>query len=129
MRSAFVCVCLSWSAELAFASAHSFATIDTLPVGPFTSVSNTDRKKALIVHGRRDLAGEPRPDRVHRDRTRACHLTHDVDVVDAAIDDGRSRLHQLLMNLPEGASRLLVEIHAHHKRLSQRPAYLDEARP
>src|SRR5229473_3638025 len=98
-------------------------------VPPDRSVFEHDVKMAVIVYGRRDLAGEPRPDRVHRDRTRACHLTHDVDVVDAAIDDGRSRLHELLMNLPEGASRLLVEIHAHHKRLSERPAYLDEARP
>src|SRR5216684_3471655 len=98
-------------------------------VPPDRSVFEHDVKMAVIVYGRRDLAGEPRPDRVHRDRTRACHLTHDVDVVDAAIDDGRSRLHELLMNLPEGASRLLVEIHAHHKRFSERPAYLDEARP
>ena len=92
-------------------------------------VVERDVEVAVVVHRRRDLVGEPGADRVHGDGSRARHLAHDVDVVDAAIDDRRGRPHEILVHLPERAGRLLVEVHAHHQRLAERPANLDEARP
>ena len=84
---------------------------------------------AVIHHRRRDFIGEPRADRVNGDRLRPRHLAHDVDIMHAAVHDRRSRAHEVLVHLPERARRLLIEVHAHHERLAERAADLDEARP
>ena len=84
---------------------------------------------AVVDHRRRDFIREPRADRMHGDRLRPRHLAHDVDIMHAAVDDRRGRAHEVLVHLPERARRLLIEVHAHHKRLAQRAADFDEARP
>ena len=56
-------------------------------------------------------------------------LAHDVDVVNAAVDDRDERVDEVLVPGPRLAVALLVEIEPHHKRLSQRLAEFNELHP
>ena len=68
-------------------------------------------------------------DAVHADRLGAGHLAHDIHIVDPAIDERRQRVHQIAVPGPGGTPALLVEIHAHDQRLSERACALDEFLP
>ena len=92
-------------------------------------VGEADLQLAVVVHARHELVGEPGPDRRHPHRLGAGHLAHHVDVVHAAVDDRRHRVHQGLVGLPHLARRLLVEVHPHHQRLAERAGGLDEPLP
>ena len=70
-----------------------------------------------------------RADAVDAHRLGAGHLAHHVDIVDAAIDDRRQRLHQVLVPGPGVADRLLVQVHAHDERLAQTLRELDKLHP
>ena len=58
-----------------------------------------------------------------------CHLTHDIHVMDTAIDDGGEGLHECLMGFPGGSGALLIEVHAHDQRFSEGPCDFDKANP
>ena len=84
---------------------------------------------AIVVHPGVDFRGEPGAHRMHADGLRARHLAHHVHIMHAAIDDGADRIHQVPVHLPLRAGGLLVEVHAHDQRLSQRSSHLHELHP
>ena len=118
MREVFVCV--SMSADLA----PSSMTIETDAVRahhvlheegglrdhrPPAGLVPADRailehhlQMAVIDLGLGDLVGQAHAHAAHLDRPRIGDLAHDVDIVDAAIDQRRGRLHQPLVDLPGG---------------------------
>jgi hypothetical protein len=75
------------------------------------------------------FAAQMGADTMHADWLCARHLAHQIDVVHAAIDDRRQRLHEVLVPIPGRAATLLVEIHAHGERLAQSAGNLDELVP
>ena len=84
---------------------------------------------AVIVHALRQALGQLQAHAAHLDRLGVGDLAHDIDIVHAAIDDGRGGLHDGAVNVPGGAARLLVEIHAEHVRATQDAGLLDELEP
>ena len=68
-------------------------------------------------------------DAVHAHRLGAGQLAHHVDIVHAAIDDRDQAVDQVLVPAPGRAVALLVEVEAHHQRLAERLAELDELDP
>jgi len=93
------------------------------------TVFETDLELSVIVHPGDELFGKSSPDRADAERLGPRHLAHHVDVVDAAIDDGRHRVHEHAVGVPHLAGGLLVEIHPHHERLAEGLGDLDEALP
>ena len=84
---------------------------------------------AVVVHVLVNFVRQPRANRMDADWLGTRHLAHDIDIVHAAIDDRRDRIHQLLMNGPLGAGRLLIEIHPHNQRFTEGLADFDKLYP
>ena len=76
-----------------------------------------------------DLVGQPQPHAAHLDRLGVGDLAHHVDIVHAAIDDRRGRLHQLLVRLPGRAAGLLVEVHAEDVGAAELARFRDQPHP
>jgi hypothetical protein len=74
----------------------------------------------------RDLGREPDPHAAHLNGSAVGYLQHNVDIVDAAVDDRAGTLHQPLVDVPRLAGRLLVQVHAHDNGQAKRPRLPDE---
>jgi hypothetical protein len=60
---------------------------------------------------------------------RSGQLAHDVDIMNATVDNWDQRVDQVLMPKPGGTVALLVEVEPHHQRFAESPAVLDELDP
>ena len=105
--------------------AHHRAPAGLVPAD--RAVIEGDVEVAVVRLGR--IGPERGADAVHANRLGAGELAHHVDVVDAAIDDRDQRVDQVLVPHPGRAVALLVEVEAHHQRLAERLAELDELHP
>ena len=83
----------------------------------------------VVVHGLRDLGREPQPHAAHLHGPRIGDLEHHVDIVHAAVHDGRGGRHQRLVHLPGRPGALLIEVEAEDVWPAQRSGFRDETLP
>ena len=93
------------------------------------AVLEEDLELAVVVHAGLHILGQPRPHAMDAQGPGPGDLAHDIDIVDAAIDEGREAGEQALMGLPFGPAALLVQIHPEDQRAAQLAGELDEADP
>ncbi len=69
-------------------------------IPPDGAVLKSHLQRAVINFPFRKFIRQTSSDARDTDRLRACHLTHHIHIVDAAIDDRGNRRHQVLVSLP-----------------------------
>ena len=84
---------------------------------------------AVIVHVGRYLAGQTQSHAADLHRPRVSDLAHHIDIVHAAVDDGRGGLQQRFVAPPAVCARLLVEVKPEYIWAAQFAGLGDEAHP
>ena len=93
------------------------------------AVGEGDLEVTVIDLARDDFLGEAGADAGDAHGAGTGHAAHHIDVMDAAVDDGRGGAEEIFMRLPIGAGALLVEVHPHHEGFAQSLRELGEFLP